>query len=60
VERDDPNDGGAEMPAARDAATTAEWIRSALKGEVAVPEPIANQVAQCLAASQALARPGRC
>lgn len=59
VERDDPNDGGAEMPGARDAATTAEWIRRALKGEVSVPEPIANQVAQCLAASEALARPGR-
>jgi anthranilate phosphoribosyltransferase len=55
VERDPPTDEQADMPEARDAATTAAWIRKALKGEVAIPSPIAAQVAQCVAASRALA-----
>jgi anthranilate phosphoribosyltransferase len=55
VERDPPTDEQADMPEARDAATTAAWIRKALKGEVAIPAPIAAQVAQCVAASRALA-----
>jgi anthranilate phosphoribosyltransferase len=55
VERDPPTDEHAEMPGARDAGTTAVWIRQALRGEVAVPGPIATQVAQCVAASRALA-----
>lgn len=37
-----------ELPAERDAATTARWIRRVLAGEIAVPEPIAEQVAHCL------------
>lgn len=56
VERDPPTDATAGMPEARDAGTTAEWIRKAIKGEIPVPEPIANQVAQCVAASRALAQ----
>nr|WP_315255812.1 DNA-binding protein YbiB [uncultured Duganella sp.] len=36
------------LPENKDAATTAAWIQSVLNGEVAVPPPIAEQVAQCL------------
>ncbi|MRW85258.1 DNA-binding protein YbiB [Pseudoduganella sp. FT26W] len=36
------------LPENKDAATTAAWIQSVLDGEVAVPPPIAEQVAQCL------------
>ncbi len=43
-----------ELPPDRDAATTAAWIAQALRGDVAVPPTIAEQVAQCLLASQAL------
>ena len=34
-----------------DAKTTADWTRKALAGEVALPSPIANQLACCLFAS---------
>ncbi len=54
VQRDAPTDDLAAMPAARDAATTAAWIAQALRGEVPVPEPIAEQVAQCLLVAKAL------
>ncbi|MFT5533154.1 MAG: anthranilate phosphoribosyltransferase [Candidatus Paceibacteria bacterium] len=37
-----------ELPSERDAVTTAVWIRRVLASEVAVPEPIAAQVAHCL------------
>ncbi|MFT5963047.1 MAG: anthranilate phosphoribosyltransferase [Burkholderiaceae bacterium] len=37
-----------ELPSERDAVTTAVWIRRVLASEVAVPEPIAEQVAHCL------------
>ena len=43
------------LPAERDAATTAEWIGAVLRGEVPVPPSIAEQVAQCLMASQEIA-----
>jgi anthranilate phosphoribosyltransferase len=36
----------------KDAATTAAWIKSVLDGEVPVPPPIAEQVAQCLLVSR--------
>jgi anthranilate phosphoribosyltransferase len=42
------------LPAERDAATTAAWIQSVLRGEVPVPEPIAEQVRQCMAVARAL------
>jgi anthranilate phosphoribosyltransferase len=38
----------AALPATIDAPTTAAWISSALAGEVAIPEPIVNQLACCL------------
>lgn len=54
VQRDAPTDDVADMPAERDAATTAAWIAQALRGEVPVPDSIAEQVAQCLLASRTL------
>ncbi|CAM3788651.1 DNA-binding protein YbiB [Serratia silvae] len=44
-------DALAEVPAAKDAATTARWTERCLAGEVAIPEPIARQVACCLVAT---------
>ncbi|WP_317203750.1 DNA-binding protein YbiB [Janthinobacterium sp.] len=40
-----------ELPAERDAATTAAWIASVLRGDTPVPASIAEQVAQCLRAA---------
>jgi anthranilate phosphoribosyltransferase len=54
VQRDAPTDELAQVPPERDAATTAEWIGRALRGEAPVPAPIAAQVAQCLLVSRAL------
>jgi len=42
------------LPAERDAATTAAWIKAVLAGEVPVPPSIAEQVAQCLLVSRTL------
>jgi anthranilate phosphoribosyltransferase len=54
VQRDAPTDELAQVPPERDAATTADWIARALRGEAPVPPPIAAQVAQCLLVSRAL------
>ena len=54
AERDAPADELAAVPEARDAATTAAWIAAALRGEVAVPRPIAAQVAHCVRVARAL------
>ena len=54
VQRDAPTDELAQLPEARDAATTAAWINRALNGEVPVPQSIAEQVAQCLLVSKEL------
>ncbi len=54
VQRDAPTDELAQLPDGRDAATTADWIALALKGEVPVPRSISEQVAQCLLVSKAL------
>ena len=54
VQRDAPTDALAEVPAERDAATTARWISHALRGEVPIPASISAQVAQCLLTSKAL------
>ena len=54
VRRDAPTDDLAEMPAEKDAATTAAWIARALSGEVPVPPSITEQVAQCLLVAKAL------
>ena len=39
------------LPESCDAKTSADWIRRVLEGEVALPSPIANQLACCLYAS---------
>ena len=54
VQRDAPTDELAQLPEGRDAATTAEWIALALRGDVPVPRSISEQVAQCLLVSKAL------
>jgi anthranilate phosphoribosyltransferase len=43
-----------DLPPERDAATTAGWIAAALRGDVPVPAPIADQVAHCLLVSESL------
>ncbi|MFZ4873659.1 DNA-binding protein YbiB [Janthinobacterium sp. Mn2066] len=40
------------LPAERDAATTAHWISSVLRGDIPVPASIAEQVEQCLQAAK--------
>jgi len=42
------------LPEDKSAAATAAWIQSVLKGEVAVPPSIAEQVAQCLLVSRTI------
>jgi anthranilate phosphoribosyltransferase len=54
VERDAPADVLAEVPEARDAATTAAWIAAALRGEVPIPPSITAQAAQCMRVARAL------
>jgi anthranilate phosphoribosyltransferase len=54
VERDAPADELAEVPEARDAATTAAWIAAALRGEAPIPRPITAQVAHCVRVARAL------
>jgi len=54
AEREAPTDLLAEVPDARDAATTAAWIAAALRGEVPVPAPIVAQVAHCVQVARAL------
>lgn len=39
------------LPESCDAKTTAEWTRKVMAGEIALPSPIANQLACCLFAS---------
>ncbi len=43
------------LPENKDAATTAAWIQSVLSGDVPVPPPIAEQVAQCLLVARTVA-----
>jgi anthranilate phosphoribosyltransferase len=54
VEREAPTDVLAELPEARDAAATADWIKRALHGAVPVPAPIVAQVEQCLGVARTL------
>ena len=42
------------LPEGMDAVTTARWIKRALTGEVAIPQPILNQAACCLVAAGAV------
>lgn len=40
------------LPAAKDAQTTAEWIKDCLEARVAVPQALLNQLACCLVATE--------
>jgi anthranilate phosphoribosyltransferase len=48
IEKQAPVDESPPLPKASDAKTTAEWILQALAGQQPVPEPIAEQVRQCV------------
>lgn len=54
VEKQQPVDELPVLPAARDAATTAAWIRSALAGKQPIPAPITEQVEHCLLVAKRL------
>ena len=48
IEKQAPVDESPPLPESSDAATTADWIQQALEGKQPVPEPIAEQVRQCV------------
>jgi anthranilate phosphoribosyltransferase len=48
VEKQEAVDEVPPLPAQRDAATTAQWIKEALNGDQPVPAPILEQVTHCL------------
>ncbi len=48
VQKQEPVDEMPPLPHESDAASTAQWISAALKGEQPVPAPIAEQVEHCL------------
>lgn len=48
IEKQAPVDESPPLPASSDAKTTADWILQALEGKQPVPEPIAEQVRQCV------------
>ena len=48
IEKQAPVDESPPLPEASDAKTTAEWVLQALEGQQPVPEPIAEQVRQCV------------
>jgi anthranilate phosphoribosyltransferase len=54
VEKQSPVDDWPPLPAGRDAATTANWIAAALRGEEPVPDSIAQQVEHCLRVAKKL------
>lgn len=54
VQRQPPVDILPELPAERDAASTASWIKEALAGRQPIPAPILDQVEQCLLVSKAI------
>lgn len=52
VPKQAPVDITPPLPTESDAKTTAEWIQSALNGEIAVPPSIAEQVEHCVRAAE--------
>lgn len=54
VHKQAPVDDLPPLPLTADAPATAAWIQSALRGEVPVPAPIAEQVEHCLRVSKLL------
>jgi anthranilate phosphoribosyltransferase len=48
IEKQAPVDESPPLPASSDAKTTADWIQQAIEGKQPVPEPIAEQVRQCV------------
>ncbi|MDQ7969473.1 MAG: DNA-binding protein YbiB [Oxalicibacterium faecigallinarum] len=58
VQKQEPVDDMPPLPADRDAATTAQWIAAALRGEEPVPVSILEQVEHCLHVAKELKRKG--
>lgn len=54
VQKQEPVDTLPPLPEQSDAATTAEWIAAALRGEQPVPAPITEQVEHCVKAARRL------
>jgi anthranilate phosphoribosyltransferase len=54
VQKQEAVDEMPPLPAQSDAATTAQWIHAALRGEQPVPVPIAEQVEHCLQVAKRL------
>lgn len=54
IERQGPVDEMPPLPASTDAQTTAAWIQEALQGKQPVPQPITDQVEQCLTVARQL------
>jgi anthranilate phosphoribosyltransferase len=54
VQKQQPVDEMPPLPAERDAAGTAKWIASALRGDAPIPISIAEQVEHCLQVSKQL------
>lgn len=52
VQKQEPVDEMPPLPVSREADVTARWIEQALRGEVPIPAPIAEQVEQCLLISR--------
>lgn len=52
IEKQEPVDEYPPLPSSSDAQTTAAWIAEALNGKQPVPEPIAEQVRQCVQVAQ--------
>ncbi|RDU99913.1 DNA-binding protein YbiB [Trinickia dinghuensis] len=57
-ERSSQGETGPELPAARDAETTARWIESVLAGKAPVPPTLARQVEHIVGIAQGQARQG--
>ena len=54
IEKQEPVDETPPLPASSDAPTTAAWITEALAGQQPVPEPIVEQVRQCVQVARQL------
>ena len=56
-ERSSLDDAGPELPAARDAQTTARWIEAVLRGEASIPPTLARQVTEIVRIVRSEPRP---
>ncbi|MDB5770578.1 MAG: ybiB [Burkholderia sp.] len=57
VQKQEPVNEMPPLPSQSDAATTAQWIQAALRGEQPIPAPITEQVEHCLQVAKRLRVP---